>query len=215
MNNNIAIFGAGGLGRETVCFLNILNKEGADWNFIGFFDDGVEKGTQVSHFGEVLGGVEELNAWHEDLALIIAIGSPISVRGVRDRIVNQKIYFPNIIASSVEFTDEQSFSIGEGNIIGGDCRFTCDVHIGSFNLFNSGVIVGHDAVVGDYNIFMPEVRVSGEVKIGDCNLFGIASIILQQLKVGNNIRLGAGSVLMTKPKEGNLYMGNPAKLFKY
>lgn len=123
--------------------------------FLGFFDDGVEKGTQVSHFGEVLGGVDELNAWHEDLALIIAIGSPISVRGVRDRIVNKKIYFPNIIASSVEFTDEQSFSIGEGNIIGGGCRFTCDVHIGSFNLFNSGVIVGHDAVVGDYNIFMP------------------------------------------------------------
>lgn len=56
---------------------------------------------------------------------------------------------------------------------------------------------------------------SGEVKIGDCNLFGIASIILQQLKVGNNVRLGAGSVLMTKPKDDSLYMGNPAKLFKY
>ena len=212
---DIAIFGAGGLGRETVCFLNILNKEGADWNFIGFFDDGVEKGTQVSHFGKVLGGVNELNAWQEEIALIIAIGNPLSVKKVRERINNERVYFPNIIASSVEFTDEQTLSIGEGNIIGGNCYFTCNVHIGSFNLFNSGVVVGHDTVIGDYNIFMPDVRVSGEVTIGDTNLFGIASIVLQQLKVGNNIRLGAGSVLMTKPKEGNLYMGNPAKIFKY
>ena len=211
----IAIFGAGGLGRETVCFLNILNKEGADWNFIGFFDDGVDKGTQVSHFGEVLGGVDEINSYQNELAVIIAIGSPSSVRSVRERILNKHVYFPNIIASSVEFTDEQTLTMGEGNIIGGNCRFTCDVHIGSFNLFNSGVIVGHDAEIGDYNIFMPEVRVSGETKIGNCNLFGIASIILQRIKVGNNLRLGAGSVLMTKPKENSLYMGNPAKLFKY
>lgn len=212
---DIAIFGAGGLGRETVCFLNILNKEGAEWNFLGFFDDGVAKGTQVSHFGKVLGGIKEINEWEEELALLIAIGNPASVRGVRGRIENSRVYFPNIVARTVEFTDEESLIIGEGNIIGGNCRFTCNVHVGSFNLFNSGVIVGHDAVIGDYNIFMPEVRVSGEVTIGDSNLFGIASIVLQQIKVGNNVRLGAGSVLMTKPKNDNLYMGNPAKLFKY
>ena len=212
---DIAIFGAGGLGRETVCFLNMLNKGGADWNFIGFFDDGVEKGMKVSHFGVVLGGVKEINEWPEELAVIIAIGSPYSVIGVRERINNNSIYFPNIIAPNVEFTDEDYFTMGEGNIIGGNCRFTSDVHIGSFNLFNSGVVVGHDVTIGDFNIFMPEVHVSGEVSIGNCNLFGISSIILQQLKVGSNIRLGAGSVLMTKPKDGNLYMGNPAKIFKY
>ena len=212
---DIAIFGAGGLGRETFCFLNILNKNGADWNFVGFFDDGIRKGTQISHFGQILGGINEINSYEKELAIIIAIGSPSSVRGVRKRIDNKRVYFPNIIAPSVEFTDEQTLTMGEGNIIGGNCRFTCDVHIGSFNLFNSGVIVGHDTMIGDYNIFMPEVRVSGEVKIGNCNLFGIASIVLQQIKIGNNVRLGAGSVLMTKPKEDSLYMGNPAKIFKY
>lgn len=211
----IAIFGAGGLGRETVCFLNILNKEGADWNFIGFFDDGMKKGMQVSHFGKVLGGIKELNEWSKELAVIIAIGNPTSVKGVRERIVNNFIYFPNIIAPNAEFTDKDYFKIGEGNIIGGNCRFTSDVHIGSFNLFNSGIVVGHDVTIGDYNILMPEVRVSGEVTIGDCNLFGIASIVLQQIKIGDEVRLGAGSVLMTKPKDGNLYMGNPAKIFKY
>ena len=175
----------------------------------------MKKGASISHFGKVLGGINEINLWQEELAILIAIGDPTSVRGVRERIKNGLVYFPNIIAPTVEFTDEQSLTIGEGNIIGGNCRFTCDVRIGSFNLFNSGVIVGHDVTIGDYNTFMPEVRVSGEVNIGSGNLFGIASIVLQQLKVGNNVRLGAGSVLMTKPKDGNLYMGNPAKIFKY
>jgi len=33
--------------------------------------------------------------------------------------------------------------------------------------------------------------------------------------IGNKVRVGAGSVLMRKTKDGNLYIGNPAKLFKY
>ncbi len=212
---DVAIFGAGGLGRETYCFIQRLNKLGADWNFIGFYDDGVEKGTLVSYYGKVLGGVDEINTYQDDLAVIIAIGTPTSVRGVRERINNKKIYFPNIISPTFGVADDQSFTMGEGNIIGGNCWFSCDVHIGSFNLFNSGVVVGHDVVMGDYNIVMPDVRISGEVSIGDANFLGIASIVLQQNKIGTGVRLGAGSVLMTKPKDNSLYMGNPAKIFKY
>ena len=36
MSNNIAIFGAGGFGREVACVVNELKKNGATWNFIGF-----------------------------------------------------------------------------------------------------------------------------------------------------------------------------------
>ena len=62
---------------------------------------------------------------------------------------------------------------------------------------------------------MPGVRISGETTIGDGNLFGVNSIVLQQLKIGSGVRLGAGSVLMHKPKANSLYIGNPAKIFKY
>lgn len=62
---------------------------------------------------------------------------------------------------------------------------------------------------------MPGTRISGEVHIGDENLFGVGSIVLQKIYIGNKVRVGAGSVLMRKTKDGNLYIGNPAKLFKY
>ena len=212
---NIAIFGAGGLGKETVCFLDQLNKIGAEWNFIGFYDDGVEKGTQISHYGAVLGGMNEINTLTERIALVIAIGNPISLKRVKERITNKHIYFPNIISPTFGIADEMTFSIGEGNIIGGHSWASCDVKIGNFNIFNGETILSHDVTIGDYNVIMPDVHISGEVSIGCGNLLGVGSIVLQQIKIGNNVTLGAGSVLLTKPKDGCTYIGNPAKLFKY
>ena len=212
---NIAIFGAGGFGKEIACLINLINEEKPIWNFIGFFDDGVEIGTKVSHYGEVLGGMNELNDWDVSLGIVIAIGEPRTLKNVRERIVNPHIEFPNLIHPNFVVADADSYSIGQGNIIQGGCSLSCDVKIGSFNVFNGAVAMGHDDVIGDYNVIMPGVRISGEVVIGNCNLVGVGSIILQQIKVGNDICLGAGSVLMTKPKDGNTYIGNPAKRFKY
>ena len=51
----IAIYGAGGFGREVACLLNKINEVKLTWELIGFFDDGLAIGTEVSHFGNVLG----------------------------------------------------------------------------------------------------------------------------------------------------------------
>ena len=207
----IAIYGAGGFGREVACLFNTINEVEPTWELIGFFDDGVEKGTQVSHFGKVLGGINELNAWGGELSIAITIGNPKIVQKIITNITNPNIWFPNIIAPTVYFADPETFRIGKGNIIQKHCSFSCDVTIGDFNVMDGADVFGHDDVVGSFNTFMPAMRISGEVTIGDGNFFGVGSIILQQIKVGNNIRLGAASVLMRKPKDGCLYMGNPAK----
>lgn len=207
----IAIYGAGGFGREVACLLKKINEEKPTWELVGFFDDGIEIGTEVSHFGKVLGGINELNAWQKELSIAITIGSPKIVQTLVSKITNKKILFPNIIAPTVYFADPETFKIGKGNIIQKHCSFSCDVTIGDFNVMDGADVFGHDDVVGSFNTFMPAMRISGEVTIGDGNFFGVGSIILQQIKIGNNVRLGAGSVLMRKPKEGCLYIGNPAK----
>lgn len=204
----IAIFGAGGFGREVAC---LIRNRLPEWKIIGFFDDGKTKGEMVSSFGPIFGGVEELNVWPTELAVVIAIGNPKTVRGVVEKIKNPNISFPNIIHPNFEKLDPDTFTIGKGNIIIANCCASCDVSIGDFNVLNGSVILGHDAKIGSYNSFMPAVRISGEVKMGDCNFFGVSSIVLQQIKIGNEIKLSAGSVLMTKPKDGNLYLGVPAK----
>jgi sugar O-acyltransferase (sialic acid O-acetyltransferase NeuD family) len=208
---DIAIYGAGGFGKEVACIINRINTKNTVWNIIGFFDDGIEKGTQISHFGSVLGNVNDLHTWGKSVNIVFAIGDPQKIKLLVEKIDNTYVDFPNIIHPDSVLADPQTFSIGKGNVITRGCTFSCDVTIGDFNQFNSISALAHDVVVGSFNVFMPLVRVSGEVRIGDCNFFGIGSIILQQIKIGNNTRIGAGSMVMTKTKDGFLYMGNPAK----
>ena len=209
---DIAIFGAGGFGREVACLIKKINEKEPTWNFIGFFDDNEAlKGQPISHFGSCLGGTETLIAWEKPLAVVMAIGNSIVVKKIVEKITNPNIEFPNLIHPDFIVTDVETLNMGIGNIVQGGCCFTTNVTIGDFNIFNGSVVMGHDVNVGNYNTFMPAVRVSGEVKIGEYNFFGVGSIILQQIKIGNKVRLGAGSVLMTKPKEGFLYLGVPAK----
>ena len=212
----IAIYGAGGLGREVACGIQRINRAGkGNWELVGFYDDAKPKGYKVSHLGEVLGGMDELNTMDQPLALAIAVGSPSSRMMIHDRITNPMISFPNLISPSFKVLDPSTFKIGQGNIIQDNCSVTCDVEIGDYNVLNGSNVLGHDVKVGNFNVMMPGVRLSGEVIIGDCNLLGVDSVVLQRVMVGDNVTLGAGSVLMTKPKDGHTYIGVPAKKFDF
>lgn len=211
---DIAIYGAGGFGREVACLIDRINKNTPKWNLVGFFDDAPNlKGTMISHFAPCLGGINELNDYNKEIAIAIAmaIGNSRVVKIVYDKITNPKVEYPNLIDNSFYLADPETFSIGRGNIIMGPGAATCDITIGDFNVMNGSVVLGHDVKICSFNTLMPAVRISGEVSVGCYNFFGVGSIVLQQLKVGNNIRLGAGGILMTKPKDGCLYIGNPAK----
>jgi sugar O-acyltransferase (sialic acid O-acetyltransferase NeuD family) len=208
---DIAIYGAGGFGKEVACLINKITQRDHTWNMIGFFDDGVDKNVQISHHGIVLGDINDLNNWTNPLSIVFAIGVPRTIWKLVDGIHNKNIDFPNIIDPDSFYADPPTFKIGKGNLITRGCTFSCDVSIGDFNQFNSISALAHDVIVGSYNVFMPLVRVSGEVKIGNNNFFGIGSIILQQVKIGSNTRIGSGSVVISRTKDGFLYLGNPAK----
>jgi sugar O-acyltransferase (sialic acid O-acetyltransferase NeuD family) len=212
---DIAIYGAGGLGREVACLIAEINSISPQWNFIGFIDDSAPETITPSSFGKHIGNIETLNAWSKELCVLLCFGSPRSIELVRNKITNPKISFPNLIHPSFIITDKNTFSIGEGNIITRGCSATCNVTIGNFNLLNGSISCGHDVTIGNYNVFLPGARVAGMVTIGNNNLFGAMSFIKQHLTIPNNITLGPLSALLTKPKSGNLYIGNPAKKFKY
>lgn len=208
---DIAIFGGGGLGRETACLIDKINSVEKKWNIIGYFDDGIKQGTQIDHHGYVLGDIQILNEYPKELDVAIAIGNPLTVQVIVEKITNKNIDFPNIICPTFDIVDIKTFTMGRGNIIKNLCRASCNVHLGDFNMLNGMVVFGHDAHVGSFNSFMPMTRISGEVKIGNLNFFGIGSIVLQGIEIGNKIRLGAASVLMKSPQDGYLYVGNPAR----
>ena len=208
---NIAIIGAGGFGKEVACIINKINETKPTWKLVGFFDDGMKNGSQVSHFGKILGNTEDLNLWKDDLSIVFAIGNPNIIKMIVSSLSNKFLDFPNLIHPEVFFADRISLNLGKGNVIVRGCSFSVDVAVGDFNQFNSFSALAHDVQVGSFNVFMPLTRVSGEVSIGSLNLFGIGSIILQKIKIGNRVKIAPSSVVMRKTKDDCFYMGNPAK----
>ena len=211
---DIAIYGAGGYGREVACLISAINGVKKEWNLIGFFDDGLPVGHK-NEYGTIIGGISELNNYSHQLSIAMAIANPATLQSIVKKITNPAIEFPNIIAPDILFFDENTVSIGHGNIIGFKSSISCNVNMGSFNRLNTSVFMGHDVIVGNFNMFNPSTRISGEVSIGDCNLFGVSSIVLQQKKIGNHTTIGANSVIIKKTKDNTTYIGNPAIEFKY
>lgn len=210
----IAIYGAGGFGREVACLINKINEQSPEWELIGFFDDGIVKGSK-NEYGVILGGIDEVNNYPAELAIVLAIASPKIVEKIVANITSPKISFPNIISPDVTFLDRDNVSIGKGNIISFHCVISCNVRIGDFNIFNGFIPIGHDTCIGSYNSIMPAVKISGEVKIGDRNFFGVNSVVLQQIIIGNDTVVGANSLILRKTKDGMTYVGSPASIIKY
>lgn len=134
---DIAIYGAGGFGREVACLIERINKarETPIWNFIGFFDDGIPS-TNDCPQGPVLGDINVLNTWKTSLSITVAIGSPKTLKSIVDNITNKKIDYPNLVDPSAVLYEIPQ--IGIGNIITANCVFTTNIKLGSYNIFNIG-----------------------------------------------------------------------------
>ncbi len=206
---DIAIYGAGGYGQEVACLIKAINAEQPQWRLVGFFDDTKSIGTEVP-YGRILGGMQDLNIWEQELSVVMAIGSPDALVKLIAQIVNPLVDFPNLIAPDVFFHDRESVKMGKGNVIFFHSLVSCHVLMGDFNLLNNDVFVGHDSIIGSYNVLNPSTRISGNVVIGNNNFFGVCSIVLQGLKVGENTKISAGSCIFRNTKDNNLYIGNPA-----
>lgn len=208
---DIAIYGAGGFGREVACVIKKINEasEQPVWNLIGFFDDTYPKVTE-NEYGKVFGGMDVLNNWPTDISIVISIGTPSALKKISSLIQNKHVDFPNIISPDVTFMDRHNYKIGIGNIICPGALISCHASIGDFNILNDFVSIGHDTVVGNYNSFMTASRISGHVTIGDLNYFGVNCCVLQGLSIGNNTKIAAGSALLRRTKDGYTYMGVPA-----
>jgi sugar O-acyltransferase (sialic acid O-acetyltransferase NeuD family) len=211
---DIAIFGAGGFGREVKMLLNQINAIESSWNFIGFFDDGTEK-EKIINGSPVLGGIKELNNWQNPLAVVFAIGNPIIKKNIIKQVTNKSIFYPILIHPNSIIGEMQYNSIGEGSIITAGNILTINISIGCHVILNLSCTVGHDTIIGDYASFMPSVNISGEVNIAECVYVGTGVKIINQIEIGENTIIGAGAVVAKSLPSNCTAVGIPAKPVKY
>ena len=211
---NIVVFGAGAYGQEIYCLIRKINQysECPLWKFVGFFDDNEKLWGTVNRYGKVIGGIDNLIGWEEDLDVVISIANVSILKKVASKLSkNHRLSFPNIVDPDTHYLDKETVKMGKGNIVGEITRFAPNVTLGDFNIIVNDGVFGHDDTIGNYNVFFPDSRLSGHVTCGDYNMFGVRSTVLQGITIGNNVKLAAGCMLMNNAQDGFTYRGNPAR----
>lgn len=210
---NIVIIGAGGFGREVKTIIDAVNKVEKIYNFIGYYDDGIEKGTMINNF-PVLGNLHDLNSSSEPISVLLGIGDPTTKSKIIDKLSSDKINFPTLIHPSVQISEDE-VAISKGCIICGGTIITCNIVIGSFVTLNLMSTIGHDTIIDDFSSFMPSVNISGEVHIQEKVYVGTGAKIINQLTIGTGTIVGAGAVVSKSLPDYCTAVGIPAKPIKF
>jgi sugar O-acyltransferase (sialic acid O-acetyltransferase NeuD family) len=210
---DIVIVGAGGFGREVKTIIDDINKNNKTYNFLGYYDDNIQKGSLINNF-PILGNLSDLNALNSATDVVLGIGNPSVKSKIIGILKSEMLHFPTLIHPSV-IISEDAVTIDNGCIICAGTIITCNIKIGKFVTLNLMCTVGHDTVIGDYASFMPSVNISGEVHIEDSVYVGTGAKIINQLTIGKSTIVGAGAVVSKSLPENCTAVGIPAKPIKF
>jgi sugar O-acyltransferase (sialic acid O-acetyltransferase NeuD family) len=148
--------------------------------------------------------------------------------GIGENAVRQKVAqrfsgldFINLIHPDASFGRGQREAVAaqRGVVICAGVRFTNNIRIGDFTIFNLNATVGHDAVVDEFANLSPGANVSGNVHIGARCWIGTNAAINQgkggaKLVIGADTVIGSGSVVVKDCEPNAVYVGAPAKRIK-
>lgn len=208
--HDLAIFGAGGFGRELALMIRQINQHQNTWNILGFYDDAKEQGSEVDGL-PILGGTEDLKKYQGPLHIAMGIADPQIRKRIVQIIDGAGISFPVLIHPSVLAGDTKFNRFGRGCIIAAGCILTTAVTLNDFVILNLATTVGHDVTIGSYASIMPACKISGFVNVGAGAYLGSGAVILPHVTLGDECVVGAGAVVTKLVTESTTVMGVPAK----
>jgi len=157
---------------------------------------------------------------YRDIGFTIGIGENVIRQKIAKRFAGQ-LSFINLIHPSATFGQNQRRSIEakQGIIVCAGVRFTNNIQVGDFGVFNLNATIGHDVIVADFVTLAPGAHISGNVHIGARCWIGTGAAINQgngntKLHIGEDTVIGSGSVVVKACEPNSVYVGIPAKRIK-
>ena len=206
---DLAIYGAGGFGRETALHILQINARSKKWSIKGFYDDGLRKGQVVDNL-RVLGGFPDIEAHKKKIDLVIAIADPTIRKSIAEKLNNPKISYPSIIHPSC-LPGASSNRWGKGCILTAGVILTTGIELDDFVIINLSSTVGHDVKMAQFVTIMPGCNISGNVRIGEGTMMGTGAQVLQNLRIGKGCKVGAGAVVTRSFDDNKTIIGIPAR----
>ncbi|CAK8723204.1 MAG: sugar O-acyltransferase, sialic acid O-acetyltransferase NeuD family [Candidatus Electronema aureum] len=204
----LIIIGAGGFGREVLCWALDCQTVQNDWRVYGFLDENL-RALQGFDCPCQLVGYPSSYIPAQDEVFICAIGDPRIKLSICEIFMSRGAQFINLIHPTA--------LIGLNNKIGQGCIFcprsaiTTNVTLGDFVTINAYSGIGHDAVLGKGVTLSAYCDVTGNAVLGEGVFLGSHAVVLPSAKVGDYAIVGAGSVVLKTVKAGVTVMGVPAK----
>lgn len=208
-NKVLAIFGAGGQGKEVCELAELDNVVHNKWRNIIFVDDLQPEGTLMNTERMHLKTAIEKYTMDE-LEFSVALGEPRSKKRVFEMLCEKSCTFANIISPTA--TISPYAKLGVGLIIKKDALVSPEAVIGDNTTLQSFVAVGHGVVIGRHCQIATHSVIGGETKLGDCVYVGLNCPIKEKLYIGSNAVLSAGAVVLKDVPKNCTVMGNPARV---
>ena len=205
----IGIFGTAGMAKET---RDIAVQLGLSVVFVA------RDVAELAVFGDAGDAMLEMDIHRfRDIPYVIGIGDCLTRRQIAKRFAS-KIEFCNLIHPTATFglRQREYLENKQGVIVSAGVRFTCNILIGDFTIFNLNATISHDCIIGDFVTVCPQTCILGNVEIKSGGWIGAGAVVNQgsiesKLTIGKNTVIGSGAVVTRDCDENSIYVGVPAR----
>jgi sugar O-acyltransferase (sialic acid O-acetyltransferase NeuD family) len=209
MTERIAIYGAGGLGREVLQVVRDMRAGGQAVDCVAFV---VDESFAASDF---VNGVPVHRNFHtlaadETLRFVVAIGDP-AARARIAQVIESAVgpRFATVVHPLA--VSGASVSVGAGSMIMALSSLTTECRVGRHVLINPGCTVAHDNTIEDFATLSPGVNLAGRVRLGEGCLLGIGASVAPDVSIGRWSVVGAGACVIRDVAPNTVAAGVPAQ----
>lgn len=157
---------------------------------------------------------------YQGLDYVIGIGD----NDIRQRIAQRytgRLSFTNLIHPSASFGlgQRELIEAKRGIIVCAGVRFTNNIQVGDFCIFNLNATISHDVVIDEFVYVAPGAHITGNVHLEPRAWIGIGVAINQgneslKRRIGAGTTIGSGAVVVRDSESNAIYAGIPARRIK-